>query len=148
MALHVIPHVYICVKVLKKCRRKQLNSVFHTAVHRKEFPLFKPMSESESDEPFTLCESKFIVKKPVEATKTTTINQPMQIFFPTDQTRVQLLGKELTLAYHMANNQLSGPMVDCNSKLISQLFDLKFTCSAKKALVQNVIFQAIVVEVY
>lgn len=130
------------------------NSVKFSVLHQKEFPFLKPVTGNETEVLCTLCDTKFGVgnggrakiiqhietKKHIKAKKTTSSNKPITSFLENDPAMMQLSGKELTFAYHSARHQMSGPTVDCNSVLIRQLFEPKFTCSAKKTakLVQNV----------
>lgn len=117
------------------------NALKFTVSHSKEFPFLKLVSGSESEVLCTLCDGKFSVakggrsqivqhietQKHIKAKKTTNSNQSMTNFLSSDPIQLQLAGKELTIAYHAAKHQMSGKMVECNSALIRQLFEPKFT---------------------
>ena len=112
-----------------------------------EFPFFKPVSESEGKVLCSLCNAtidisvggrSFITKhletqKHIKASKTVKSNKLMTSFLVNNPTVDLLRGKELTLAYHSAKHQISTRTTDCNSKLICELFEPKFTCGATKS---------------
>lgn len=138
------------------------NDIKFSVSNHKEFPFLKLAAGSESDVLCTLCDGKFSVAKGgrpkilqhiettkhIKALKTTSSNQSMTSFLASNPAQMQLSGKELALAYHAAKHQMSGKTVECNSALIRQLFEPKFTCGATKTskLVQNVSSQAIFVQ--
>lgn len=127
-----------------------------TVALQKEFPFIKLAVGSEYEVLCTLCGCKFSIadggkrqinqhvqtKKHAKATIAVKNAQPMSSFLPDDPAQVQLAGKEITFAYHSARHQMSGATVHCNSNLIKQLFEPKFTCGERKTakLVRNVSF--------
>jgi hypothetical protein len=119
-----------------------------------EFQFLKPVSGSESKVLCALCNAKidisvggrlYITKhvetqKHIKASMTLKSNQRMTSFLSNDPAVDLLRGKELTLAYHSAKHKISTRTTDCNSKLISKLFEPKLTCGATKSskLIQQV----------
>lgn len=129
-------------------------SKFNPAM-QSEFPFLKCVAESESEVLCKLCDSKFSVadggrtrinahigtQKHIKGAKIVGSSQSMKTFLASNQSSMQLQGKELAFAYHSARHRMSARTSDCNSKLISEVFDSKFTCGATKSskLVQKVI---------
>jgi hypothetical protein len=60
------------------------------------------------------------------ATSSSTVTSFFESSDPQDK-ELNTAAKETTFAYHTAAHDLSFKMVDCNSKLISQLFNTKFS---------------------
>lgn len=128
-------------------------SKFNVAL-QKEFQFLKCVAGSESEVLCTLCDSKFSVadggrtrinahvgaQKHIKSAKIVNSSQSIENFLGSNQSSMQLQGKELAFAYHSARHQISTRTADCNSKLINELFDSKFTCGATKSskLVQKV----------
>lgn len=121
---------------------------------QKEFPFLQRVRESETEVLCSLCNAKFSVaregrgaiqkhiarQKHIKAAGAISSNKPMTDFLSADFAVMELARKELTFAYHSAKHQISGPTVECGSKLINKLFESKFTCGAMKTakLVQKV----------
>jgi hypothetical protein len=121
---------------------------------REEFPFLKLVDGTETEVLCTYCSTKFNIgssgrysikrheetRNHIAAANRVVSNQSVKSYLTTNPSADLLRGKELTFAYHSSKHQISGRASDCNSKLIADFFDQKFTCGRTKIakLVQQV----------
>lgn len=108
----------------------------------------------ESEVVCSFCNSKFKIagggrydiekhvktQKHIESAKKVYTNQSMNSFVTGNPAADLLRAKELTFAFHSAKHQIWGRAVDCTSKLVGDMYELKFTCGRTKSskLILNV----------
>lgn len=113
---------------------------------QKDYPYLEKVPGSETDVVCKLCNGHIsvadggryrinqhiITQKHKKASETVTSNKTITSFLSTDKVTMQLQGKELTFSYHSSRHQMSKRTADCTAKLVSKVFDPKFTCGATK----------------
>lgn len=134
----------------RKCR-------FNAELQR-DYPFMKPKSSTVLDIVYCeICKSEvdisnsgrsnikahLLKKKHKLAANATAISNKLQTFFKSSQVsseNMMIAAKEGTFAYHTIKHMQSFRSLDCTSKLISNLFDIKFNSARTKseAIVKNI----------
>lgn len=121
---------------------------------QKDYPFLKPKSGSENELLCTLCDSTFSIaargraaikdhlttSRHTKAANIVQSNRSLDGMLSSSPAVMALQAKELTFAFHTGNHRISSCTADCNSKLVKECFDPKFSCGATKTskLVENV----------
>lgn len=133
------------------------NKTKFSAALKEAYPFLKADPKNECGGICTICKVSFSVankgKTGIEihmqtshhkkAAQASIENRSVAEFFPStynENVDLKVAAKELAFAYHTAKHGLSMASADCNSRMVSSMFEPKFSCGKTKtaAIIKNV----------